>query len=314
MPPPSAPARVPPKPSPSSPSGASPPSAGGRRWRSASSSSQPSGPRRWGPRAHRDRRRGPARGAGRAARAARPPAQVHTSQQCRGARGDRAVAARGRWISAVVLSSPLTSPDTRAQIRAGTERGRGGRVRNSEPGRSGAVRPLWSEADSLRERVADAPALFGFFSFDAALAQHASHGHLRTNPAARAALIRLCAAPNTRGAVISGRRVETLQRRLRLHRLGYVGVHGAEVQNFGLRLVTEPVLEEAEQAIGRLRKACARVPALQAPGIAVEDRVWALVLHLHHGAAAEQVAAAEQFRSEERRVGKECRSRWSPYH
>jgi len=143
--------------------------------------------------------------------------------------------------------------------------------------------------------VADAPALFGFFSFDAALSQRASHGHLRTNPAARAALIRLCAAPNSRGAVISGRRVETLQHRLRLHRLGYVGVHGAEVQNFGLRLVTEPDLEEAEQAIGRLRKACARVPALLAPGIAVEDRVWALVLHLHHGAAAEQVAAAEQF-------------------
>ena len=168
-------------------------------------------------------------------------------------------------------------------------------MRNSEPGRSGAVRPLWSEADSLRERVADAPALFGFFSFDAALAQHASHGHLRTNPAARAALIRLCAAPNTRGAVISGRRVETLQRRLRLHRLGYVGVHGAEVQNFGLRLVTEPDLEDAEQAIGRLRKACARVPALQAPGIAVEDRVWALVLHLRHAATADQIAAAEHF-------------------
>jgi trehalose-phosphatase len=168
-------------------------------------------------------------------------------------------------------------------------------VRNSEVGRSGAVRPLWSEADSLRERVADAPALFGFFSFDAALSQRASHGHLRTNPAARAALIRLCAAPNTRGAVISGRRVETLQRRLRLHRLGYVGVHGAEVQNFGLRLVTEPDLEDAEQAIARLRKACARVPSLQATGIAVEDRVWALVLHLRHAATADQIAAAEHF-------------------
>lgn len=168
-------------------------------------------------------------------------------------------------------------------------------MRNSELGRSGAIRPLWSEADTLRERVADAPALFGFFSFDAALAQRASHGHLRTNPAARAALIRLCAAPNTRGAVLSGRRVETLQRRLRLHRLGYVGVHGAEVENFGLRLVTEPDLEVAEQAVGRLRKACGRVPAFQAPGIVLEDRVWALVLHLRHAATADQIAAAEEF-------------------
>ena len=168
-------------------------------------------------------------------------------------------------------------------------------MRNSELGRPGAVRPLWSEADALRERVADAPALFGFFSFDAALAQRATHGHLRTNPAARAALIRLCAAPNTRGAVLSGRRVETLQRRLRLHRLGYVGVHGAEVENFGLRLVTEPDLAFAEQAVARLRKACARTPSLQAPGIAMEDRVWALVLHLRLASAQDQMAAAEHF-------------------
>ena len=26
------------------------------------------------------------------------------------------------------------------------------------------------------------------------------------------------------------------------------------------------------------------------------------------------LAAEEEYRSEERRVGKECRSRWSPYH
>src|SRR5260370_39233924 len=106
--------------------------------------------------------------------------------------------------------------------------GRGGRVRNLEPGRAGTVRPLWLEADSLRDRVAEAAALYGFFSFDSALAQLASHGHLRTNPAARAALIRLCAAPNSRGAVLSARRVETLHRRLRPHRPSYRPLHRAE--------------------------------------------------------------------------------------
>ena len=30
--------------------------------------------------------------------------------------------------------------------------------------------------------------------------------------------------------------------------------------------------------------------------------------------AAEDAAALKKMRSEERRVGKECRSRWSPYH
>ena len=51
-------------------------------------------------------------------------------------------------------------------------------MRNSELGRPGAARPLWSEADALRGRVADAPALYGFFSFDAALAQRALDGVL----------------------------------------------------------------------------------------------------------------------------------------
>jgi trehalose 6-phosphate phosphatase len=178
---------------------------------------------------------------------------------------------------------------------AGADSGEGGGVRNSELGRTGAVRPLWSEADNLRERVAEADALYGFFSFDTALSQRASHGHLRTSPAARAALIRLCAATNTRGAVLSGRKVETLQRRLRLHRLAYVGVHGTDVQACGLRMVTEPDLERAETAVQKLRRACSRVPALQTPGVAVEDRSWCLALHLRHAEPQARVAAAEEF-------------------
>jgi trehalose-phosphatase len=180
-------------------------------------------------------------------------------------------------------------------FRAGGCSGEGGGVRNSELGRTGAVRPLWSEADNLRERVAEADALYGFFSFDTALSQRASHGHLRTSPAARAALIRLCAATNTRGAVLSARKVETLQRRLRLHRLAYVGVHGADVQACGLRMVTEPDLERAETAVQKLRRACSRQTALQTPGVVVEDRIWCLALHLRHAEPQARVAAAEEF-------------------
>ena len=168
-------------------------------------------------------------------------------------------------------------------------------MRNSEVGRTGAVRPLWSEADNLRERIAEADGLYGFFSFDTALSQRASHGHLRTNPAARAALIRLCAAPNSRGAVLSARKVETLQRRLRLHRLAYVGVHGADVQACGLRMVTEPDLAIAEGAVQKLRRACSRLPVFQVPGIGLEDRTWSLVLHLRSPEPVARDAAAEQF-------------------
>lgn len=159
----------------------------------------------------------------------------------------------------------------------------------------GAIRPLWSEADNLRERVAEANGVYAFFSFDSALSQRASHGHLRTNPASRAALIRLCAAPNTRAAVLSARKVETLQRRLRLHRLAYVGVHGADVASHGLRMVTEPDRELVEGVIQKLRRACTRIPELQAEGIVLEDRTWALVLNLRHAQPPAQVAAAEQF-------------------
>jgi trehalose-phosphatase len=95
--------------------------------------------------------------------------------------------------------------------------------------------------------------------------------------------------------VVSARRVETLQRRLRLHRLGYIGVHGADVAAHGLRMVTEPDLELAEQAIQKLRRACSRLPALQAPGIAIEDRTWSLVLHLRHAGTGAQVDAAQAF-------------------
>ena len=143
--------------------------------------------------------------------------------------------------------------------------------------------------------MAEADALYGFFSFDTALSQRASHGHLRTNPAARAALIRLCAAPNTRGAVLSSRKVEALQRRLRLHRLSYVGVHGSDVQAYGLRMVTEPDLTVAEQAVQKLRRACTRVPALQQAGVALEDRNWSLALHFRMAEPAARIAAAEEF-------------------
>ena len=39
------------------------------------------------------------------------------------------------------------------------------------------------------------------------------------------------------------------------------------------------------------------------------DVAYAMV---RHGKRADEIIS--QYRSEERRVGKECRSRWSPYH
>ena len=46
----------------------------------------------------------------------------------------------------------------------------------------------------------------------------------------------------------------------------------------------------------------------------VADRVAQTVVAMHLEERAEPRFHPDSYRSEERRVGKECRSRWSPYH
>ena len=43
-----------------------------------------------------------------------------------------------------------------------------------------------------------------------------------------------------------------------------------------------------------------------------QKKAWAKTLYTRE--TLTQAEIAERVRSEERRVGKECRSRWSPYH
>src|SRR5256886_16948373 len=52
----------------------------------------------------------------------------------------------------------------------------------------------------------------------------------------------------------------------------------------------------------------ARIEDLRAAARTVRGR------HVATGVRAMVVPGSQQVRSEERRVGKECRSRWSPYH
>ena len=162
-------------------------------------------------------------------------------------------------------------------------------------GRLGELRPLWLEADAVRERVAGAAGLYCFFSFEGALSQKAAHGHVRTHPAARAALARLVTSPRTRGAVMSGRKAGIVQRRLRLQRVAYVAVYGAEVHTSGLRLVTEPDLETLGGHVAKLRRLCQKSPALTAEGLVLEDRTYALSLSLRGATPAVASAAATEF-------------------
>src|SRR2546427_5784530 len=87
----------------------------------------------------------------------------------------------------------------------------------------------------------------------------------------------------------------------------------------------EPVAEL--DAAAQLPAALQTIEQRRAEGIAasggVDHRVRRHARHVHALAADPQLAAlraerdddaAQMRRSEERRVGKECRSRWSPYH
>src|SRR3989440_9600265 len=58
-----------------------------------------------------------------------------------------------------------------------------------------------------------------------------------------------------------------------------------------------------------------RAPRVAPDAHAALDQVRPLVgLQADEGRATEGGQEQEELRSEERRVGKECRSRWSPYH
>ena len=57
---------------------------------------------------------------------------------------------------------------------------------------------------------------------------------------------------------------------------------------------------------------CNLSQGIKEDGIAIGEA--GLIMKMYkNGFTAEQIASATD-RSEERRVGKECRSRWSPYH
>ena len=50
------------------------------------------------------------------------------------------------------------------------------------------------------------------------------------------------------------------------------------------------------------------------PAFASAHEGWAVLLEEIRELSSETHAIEDMHRSEERRVGKECRSRWSPYH
>ena len=84
-------------------------------------------------------------------------------------------------------------------------------------------------------------------------------------------------------------------------------------QSFGFSLVFPIVMYLLLAAPNRHEHNFANVPGLFAPQYYMISLLGfgAMIAVLSCGA---RIAAERTIRSEERRVGKECRSRWSPYH
>src|SRR6266508_3174539 len=90
------------------------------------------------------------------------------------------------------------------------------------------------------------------------------------------------------------------------------------VRSYEWRLSAEEAIRNAESRLGSLgyhlvRNNCEHFAAWCCTGRAASGQVrrWMLATQ---GTVASLLAAQSLGRSEERRVGKECRSRWSPYH
>src|SRR3989441_12316518 len=78
-------------------------------------------------------------------------------------------------------------------------------------------------------------------------------------------------------------------------------------------------LGQISQALAELKKALELDPRFADGyfhlGVALaESRSWEDAVKSYHTAIALPTLTVPDLRSEERRVGKECRSRWSPYH
>ena len=68
--------------------------------------------------------------------------------------------------------------------------------------------------------------------------------------------------------------------------------------------------EEIAERVGISRQAYAKWES----GATIPDVEKCARLAREYGTTVDALLRTEQLRSEERRVGKECRSRWSPYH
>jgi len=139
------------------------------------------------------------------------------------------------------------------------------------------VRHLLRSWGEVRRRIAGRDAAL-FLDFDGTLAPIARTPAGASCPAeTRALLRRLAAAPGVTVAIVSGRALRGVRRRVGLRGIVYVGCHGLEIEGPGMRRAVF-ASREGRAAVAKVRRALSRA-AGRIPGALIEDKGCSCALH-----------------------------------
>ena len=149
----------------------------------------------------------------------------------------------------------------------------------------------WPE---IRGRIRSAGALALFLDYDGTLTPIVRHpSKAALSPATRVLLRSLSRQPGIWVAVVSGRSLKDVRRRVGVSRLCYVGNHGLEIQGPKLRHInpmaqrSRPVMEEI---VGKLRQALQPVPKAW-----VEDKGLTLSVHYREAVPPDRLRVRSAF-------------------
>lgn len=117
-----------------------------------------------------------------------------------------------------------------------------------------------------------------FLDFDGTLLPFSTHSDApRLSPEERALLRRLARLPGWTVAIVSGRALRDVRRRIRVPGLIYAGNHGLEIEGKGLRF-RHPGALAARKELGGLRRATSHAMR-EFRGVRVEDKGLSWTLH-----------------------------------
>lgn len=132
---------------------------------------------------------------------------------------------------------------------------------------------------AIRRSLMQAHRIFLFLDLDGTLMEiAATPGEASLSPEMRGCLEELAKLPGTLVGVVSGRKIEEVQRLASVEKIFYVGLHGLEIETPRGEKISYPGSEEVIDALRSMRDEWARSSAV-VPGIFLEDKGLTLALH-----------------------------------